>query len=130
MSLKAARIKGFKSREQGPKVGIYNYSDIDDDFISIHHFLKWYKFGITRAFDNLAIEIREERITRDEALRILKRIGNQTPVEDIKKLCRFLNISENYFWEIVEKFRNHSIWYNEAEVWKIRNFIIDDWKWI
>jgi N-acetyl sugar amidotransferase len=129
-SLNAALSKGFKPREQGPKVGIYNYCDIDDDFISIHHFIKWYKFGITRAFDNLAIEIREGRTTREKALRMLKELGNQTPVEDIKKLCRFLDISENFFWEILEKFRNHDIWHDEAGVWKIRNFIIDDWKWV
>ena len=32
--------------EKGPKTGLYNYADIDDDFISIHHFIKWYKFGL------------------------------------------------------------------------------------
>ena len=30
--------------------------------------MKWYKFGFTRLFDNLSLEIRNGRMTRDEAL--------------------------------------------------------------
>ena len=37
-SLRTAKKNGFKVREEGPKVGYYNYSDIDCDFISIHHY--------------------------------------------------------------------------------------------
>jgi hypothetical protein len=57
-SLQVAQQHGFRSRKQGPKTGYYNYADIDDNFISLHHFLKWYKFGFTRLFDNLSLEIR------------------------------------------------------------------------
>ena len=42
-----------------------------DDFISIHHYLKWYKFGFTRLFDNLSIEIRRRRMTREDAVQIM-----------------------------------------------------------
>src|SRR5579859_1709363 len=40
-SLRVALAHGFKRREVGPKTGFYDYADIDDDFISIHHWLKW-----------------------------------------------------------------------------------------
>ena len=63
---------GFQVRTAGPKTGYWNYADIDDDFISIHHYIKWYKFGCTRLFDNLSIEIRNGRLTRNEALEIVR----------------------------------------------------------
>ncbi|MCX7307272.1 MAG: N-acetyl sugar amidotransferase, partial [Afipia sp.] len=45
---KVAAQHGFAADTKGPRTGLYDYADIDDDFISIHHWLKWYKFGFTR----------------------------------------------------------------------------------
>ena len=129
-SLKVARKHGFQVSPSGPKTGYYDYADIDDDFISIHHYLKWYKFGFTRLFDNLSLEIRNGGVSREDALEILQRIGEQKPVEDIQKICEFMEISEDRFYEIIENFRNHHIWYKNDGIWKIRNFIVQDWKWI
>ena len=39
-----ARKNGFKYANEA-KVGLYDYADLDDNFISVHHFPKWYKFG-------------------------------------------------------------------------------------
>ena len=128
-SLKVALETGFKVRVEGPKVGYYNYADIDDDFISIHHYLKWYKFGFTRLFDNLSIEIRNGRISRDKALQILKEKGSQKPIEDIKKICNFTGITEKQFYKICEKFRNTNIWTKENGKWIIKNFLIEGWNW-
>ena len=62
---KVAAENGFVADAGGPRTGLYHYADIDDDFISIHHLLKWYKFGLTRLFDTLSRSIRTARITRD-----------------------------------------------------------------
>ena len=128
-SLKAALQHGFQVRQQGPKTGYYNYADIDDDFISIHHWLKWYKFGFTRLFDNLSLEIRNGRMTRDHAIDILRGMGTQTPQADIAKLSDFLNISVEHFYEIAETFRNNDIWTQANGRWVIKDFLIPDWNW-
>ena len=128
-SLKVAAAHGFQVREQGAKTGYYNYADIDDIFISIHHYLKWYKFGMTRTFDNLSLEIRNGRISRDEALNILRKRGPEEPSEDIAQFCSFVGITRDEFNEIIEKFRNLDIWVKEDGVWKIPQFIIEDWNW-
>lgn len=128
-SLKVAQANGFQVRQEGPKTGYYNYADIDDDFISIHHYLKWYKFGFTRLFDNLSLEIRNGRITRRDAIKILKEMGEQTPHEDIRKFCAFLNIHQENFWEIIQKFRNPEIWVRHNGKWIIKDFLVNDWNW-
>ncbi len=129
-SLKIASANGFKVRKEGPKVGYYNYADIDDDFISIHHWLKWYKFGFTRLCDNLSLEIRNGRITRDEAIKIISKHGDETPRKDINKFCEFVGIKEKHFFELAENFRNTNIWVNKTGVWQIKEFLIPDWKWV
>jgi hypothetical protein len=128
-SLTAALAHGFQVRREGPKTGYYNYADIDDDFISIHHWLKWYKFGFTRLFDNLSLEIRNGRMTRDEAIDVVRRMGAQMPRGDIEKLCRFLQITVAHFHEIAGTFRNTSIWTRQNGRWRIDDFLISDWDW-
>jgi N-acetyl sugar amidotransferase len=129
ISLKSSLESGFRVREEGPKVGFYNYADIDCDFISIHHYFKWMKFGFTRLFDNLSLEIRNGRINRDEALKIVEEMGSQEPKEDIEKYCRFVGLSIEEFYEVAERYRNTDIWKQVDGVWKIDDFIIQNWKW-
>lgn len=128
-SLEVAQAHGFKTREEGPKTGLWNFADIDDDFISIHHYLKWYKFGFTRLFDNLSHEIRMGKLTRAAALDRIRSVGDQTPRGDIAKFCAFANITEAHFYEIIEKYRNHEMWRQENGVWRLPDFLIPDWRW-
>tara|TARA_Y100000590_G_C15700019_1_gene1006425 strand:- start:3 stop:1121 length:1119 start_codon:yes stop_codon:yes gene_type:complete len=121
---------GFKAATNA-KTGFYKFADIDDSFlITIHHWMKWYKFGFTRLWDNLSIEIRNDRMSRDEAIKIVREKGEELPEEEIKSFCNYLDIKESHFFEIVSKFRNRKIWgKNDSGVWYIENFLIDDWKW-
>lgn len=129
-SFQVAKKKGFK-QSKFAKTGLYDFADIDDNFISIHHFLKWYKFGFSRLFDNLSIEIRKKRITRLKALNIIKKKGFDIPKNDIKIFCNYLNISEKYFYKICEKFRNKKIWKfdTKKKKWIIPGFLIPNFKW-
>lgn len=125
-----AKQHGFKALSDGPKVGAYDFADVDDEFlIPIHHWIKWYKFGFTRAWDNLSIEIRNGRISRSQALETLKRIRNQEPRKEMSKFAEWAGISLQELNNVIEKFRNRNIWYQENSIWKIKDFIFDDWKW-
>jgi N-acetyl sugar amidotransferase len=120
---------GFVARQEGPRTGYYDYADIDDDFISIHHYLKWYKFGFTRTFDNLSLEIRNGRLSRKEAVEIVRARGDETPYDDINKLCDFMEMSSTSFFEIIERFRNLNVWKRIDGRWVIPDFLIADRKW-
>ena len=128
-TFKVAKEHGFIENKDGARTGFYDYADIDDDFISIHHWMKWYKFGFTRLFDNLSIEIRNNRISRDLAIDIIRTIGDQTPLKDIDKFCDFSGLSKEQFGEIAESFINLAIWKKVDGIWMIPNFLIEDWKW-
>jgi N-acetyl sugar amidotransferase len=128
-SLEVASAHGFRARAEGPKTGWYDYADIDDDFISIHHWLKWPKFGFTRTFDNLSLEIRNGRMTREQAISALRERGDETPTEDIAAFCSFTGMSSEEFFGAVERFRNPKVWTRRDGVWMIDDFIVADWKW-
>ena len=127
--LKIVKKYGFKFNLKKGKVGAWNFADIDCDFISLHHFLKWYKFGISRSFDNLSVQIRYGMISRKKAIKKIKEAGHVIPHEDITKFCKFINKTPAWFWKTCEKFRNKKVWHKEKKIWKIKNFIITNWKW-
>ena len=127
-TVRVAKENGFEEA-QSARTGYYAYADIDDDFISIHHYLKWHKFGFTRTFDNLSLEIRNGRITREQAVETIRRLGPQTPSDDIEAVSRFMEISVERFHALAETFRNREIWTERDGVWTLPGFLLDDWDW-
>ena len=127
-TFRVAADHGFEAGEK-PRTGTWEYADVDDDFISIHHWLKWHKFGFTRVWDNLSVDIRNGRLTRDEAIAVVRELGDQMPRDDIQAFCGYVGIGEGRFAEICEKFRNHDVWTERGGVWQIDDFLIPDWTW-
>jgi N-acetyl sugar amidotransferase len=128
-TLAAAARHGFEFAPAGARTGYYDYADIDDDFISLHHWLKWYKFGFTRTFDNLSLEIRNDRMTRDQAIAIIRARGDETPHADIDKFCAWVGITRARFFEIAETFRDRNVWTRRDDTWVIDDFLVPDWTW-
>lgn len=120
---------GFEYDKSKGKVGEWDFADVDCNFISLHHFPKWHKFGMTRSFDNLSIQIRYGMISRDKAIARIKEKGLEVPKNDIEIFCKFVDKPESWFWGVCEKFRNKKIWYKDKGKWKIKEFLINDWNW-
>ncbi|WP_417835851.1 N-acetyl sugar amidotransferase [Thalassospira tepidiphila] len=130
MTFNAAKEKGFQALDSKPMTGFYKFADIDDQFlITIHHWIKWYKFGFTRLWDNLSLEIRNGRLTRDDAIQIVSHRGDETPHEEIDQFCDWAEISTESFHQKIRKFRNKQIWSNDGQKWRIEDFLIEDWEW-
>jgi N-acetyl sugar amidotransferase len=125
-----AKKVGFRARKEGPIMGLYNESDIDCVNIVIHHYFKWLKFGFNRVTDNASNEIRKKRMSRVQAIKLAKKYdGVKPPKEYILNFCRQIDITEDFFWKIANKFRNKTIWrMNSKKQWYIKNWIGGDKK--
>ena len=125
-----AKRHGFTSGLK-PKTGYYNFADVDDEFlITIHHWMKWYKFGFTRMYDNLSIEIRRGRMKRSEALYQIQEQGNEMPTTEIEKFCDYVSVTKKQFFETAEKHRNPEIWKkNSSGHWELNGFLFENWDW-
>ncbi len=120
---------GFRARPGGPRVGHYDFVNIDDDMIGVHHHPKWHKFGITRTWDTLSMEIRGGRLTRASAIEFLRKAGDETPRDDIRVFCQYLGISQSEYFEVLEGFRNQSLWTRADNRWTIDGFLIPGYDW-
>jgi N-acetyl sugar amidotransferase len=128
-SLAIARRHGFQAREQGPRVGHYDYVNIDDDMIGVHHHAKWFKFGITRSWDTVSMEIRAGRMARDQAIELLRERGAETPWPDIEAFCDYVGMPEGEYFATMERFRNREIWSRRDGRWEIKGFLVPDFAW-
>jgi N-acetyl sugar amidotransferase len=128
-SLSIARAHGFRVRAEGPRVGHYDFVNIDDDMIGVHHHPKWHKFGITRAWDTLSMEIRAGRLSRAAAIGQLHALGAEPPWEDIAAFCRYTGLTQSEYFAVVERFRDRSLWSRRAGRWEIEGFLVPDFPW-
>jgi N-acetyl sugar amidotransferase len=128
-SRRIATAHGFRASADGPRVGHYDYVNIDDDLIAVHHHPKWHKFGITRSWDNVSVEIRHGRMTRDQAIAILRARGDETPWADIERYCSYLGITETDYFATLDGFRNRELWTRRGSRWVIDGFLVPDFPW-
>lgn len=128
-SRQIAMAHGFQGLAGETLVGHYDYVNIDDDMIGVHHHAKWYKFGLTRSWDTLSMEIRAGRMSRAAAVEEVRRRGDETPWNSIRAFCDYVSMSEREYFEVLERFRNRDIWTRRGDRWVIEDFLIEDFDW-
>ena len=104
--MKICESIGWKPLDEVPKGSWVDYENCDMKFIDLREHIKFLKFGYGRATDQLNISIRNSRISRQEALSIVKTIDGEFSLESRKEFCEYLDISEDYFTQVVDGFVN------------------------
>jgi N-acetyl sugar amidotransferase len=79
-------------------------SSIDDDFMTVNHFVKYFKFGFGRATDTYNLAIRSGLLSRDAAIPLVEKHDGQCPDEDIAAFCTYIGITVEEFWDVVCRF--------------------------
>jgi len=87
-------------------VGTYlPYFQLDGDLTQVNQLLKYIKFGFGQCMDHACYDLREGRITREEAIKLVKKYDGKCSEVYIEKFCNYIDISQNEFWSVTEKFR-------------------------
>ena len=97
------------------------YAGIDDKMEDLHYYMQVIKFGMGRATWDAAQEIRTDKITREEGIALVKKYDQEIPKTFLKDILEYLDISESYFWKVIEKHRNPKIWEKSYDgKWKLK----------
>ncbi len=125
--LRIAQKHGFRTLDK-PSEGTYrNYVGIDEKINRVHQYLKVLKFGYGRATDHACEDIRNGRLSREEAKKQVREFDLQE-ISDyyVNDFLEFIGISRDEFFLILEKNRNTAIWKrNDAGMWYIPDHLKD-----
>lgn len=112
LNIKTALELGWHPNPDGPVENAWNeYENLDCKWIGgLHDYMKFIKYGYSRATDQLCIEIRHNRLTRDEAIsELAKTSEGKVPWKYIPDFLTYLNISEKEFMKVLDKFTNKKL---------------------
>lgn len=113
-----AQANGFVTLEHTVEGSMVNYENLDNHQTGIHDYFKFLKFGFSRATDIACLHVRRDRITRQDAIEVVKRNDGKFPWTYLDKpladILAPLEISVDEFIKICDKFTNKKIFKRDA----------------
>ncbi len=125
--LAIARQHGFESLDEPGEGTFRNFVGIDEKINRIHQYFKVLKFGYGRATDHACEDIRNGRLTREEARELIRR-HDLVPLSDhyVDDFVQFVGVTRERFFEVLERNRNPKIWTRSADgEWFVDGHLVD-----
>ena len=121
-------------------VGTYSkYNSIDDKIDDFFYYTTWIKFGIGRATYDAAQEIRNDEITREEGVALVRKYDGEFPARFSEEIFQYLSLDPkhfsektrscfeepmmdlDYFTNLTDRFRSPHLWIYENGEWRLRH---------
>ena len=115
----AAKNTGFRPNTERTEGSYSKYSSIDDKIDPFHYYLTYIKFGLGRASYDAAQEIRNEKITRDEGINLIKKYDDEFPKKYFRESLEYIGISEDEFFSTIDQFRSPHLWKKNKDKWEL-----------
>ena len=117
---------GFKPSPFRTQGTYSKYNSIDDKIDDLHYYTTFIKFGIGRATYDVSQEIRNDHLTADEGKKLIKKYDGEFPDRYFKEIMKYLNIKENHFLKLCDKFRSPHLWKKIKKNWFLRHTVNKD----
>lgn len=111
---------GFQANPVRSEGTYSKYASLDDKLDGFHYYLSYIKFGIGRCTSDTAHEIRDGHLTREEGVQLVKKFDGEFPVKNFKTFLEYCEITEEYFWEVVDSWRSSHLWIKINNEWKLK----------
>ncbi len=117
----ASRNVGFEvASERTP--GTYTKSNgLDDKLECFHYYMMLLKFGLGRATNDSAQEIRDGKITREEGVALVNRYDTEFPEKYLQDFLDYTSIDRQTFYDTIEKYRNPNLWEKKSNYWELKH---------
>jgi len=107
--------------------GTYSkYNSIDDKIDDLHYYTTYIKFGIGRATYDVSQELRNDHLTVDEGKKLIKKYDGEFPDYYFSEIMKYLEINENFFHKLCDKFRSPHLWKNKKGTYYLRHTVNKD----
>lgn len=113
----------FKARPFRTQGTYSKYNSIDDKIDDLHYYTTYIKFGLGRTTYDASQEIRNNHITREEAVALVKKFDGEFPDRYFGETMDYLDINPEYFKkELTDRFRSPHLWKkNSVNNWELKH---------
>ena len=120
----AVENTGFKPNTIRTEGTYSKYSSIDDKIDPFHYYTTYIKFGLGRASYDAAQEVRNKKITREEAVSLVKQFDSEFPSLYFQEFLDYLSISKNEFEAKVDENRSPHLWSQSSDgIWQLQHAV-------
>jgi N-acetyl sugar amidotransferase len=108
--------------ETAPQTRTFDtYNDVDCwNYSDVHDYIKLIKHGYGKVLDHATREIRLGHMTKEKGVELVNNYTQKKP-ENISLFTKWLGITENSFFYIVDQFRNSKFWERDKEFnWQLK----------
>ena len=107
--LEIVKSHGFSVSDDLSEGTYTNYENLDSNIVPLHDYFKYLKYGYGRATDQASIDIRNNRMTRDEGLKIIETYEGKIPKKCLNWFLEEYELKFEDFLKICDKFTNKKI---------------------
>lgn len=109
---------GFETAGVAVEGSMVNYENLDNYQTGIHDYFKFLKFGFSRTTDLACLHVRRGRLSRADALEIVKRLDGKFPWtylgKPIEAILRPMDLTLDEFVALCDKFTNRTLFETTA----------------
>jgi len=117
----AVENTGFQANSERTQGSYSKYSSLDDKIDMFHYFTTLIKFGIGRATYDAAQEVRNDKITREEAVHLVHKYDLEFPSKFFADFLEYIDTTEEEFWRVVDTFRSPHLWEKVGGEWRLKH---------
>lgn len=112
---------GFEANPVRTEGTYSKYNSLDDKIDGFHYYTTYIKFGLGRASYDASQEIRNKHITREEAIRLVKKYDGEFPEKHFKDVMDHIGLPPEKFMELCDRARSPHLWKRERGGWVLRH---------
>lgn len=117
----AVENTGFKANPHRTEGTYSKYNSLDDKIDGFFYYTRYIKFGVGRAMMDSAQEVRNNHLTKEEGLSLIKRFDGAYPDRYEKEFLDYISMEKDEFHELCDTFRSEHLWRKTGDSWELRN---------
>jgi N-acetyl sugar amidotransferase len=120
-----AEAHGFRTYGRTVEGSLVDYENLDNAQTGIHDYFKFLKFGFGRATDLACMHVRRDRLTRSDAITLVRRHDGRFPWRylgvELEEILEPLELGVADFERICDRFTNRKLFRRDADGQLVRD---------
>jgi N-acetyl sugar amidotransferase len=108
-----SQAHGFETYHKSVEGSLVNYENLDNVQTGIHDYFKFLKYGFGRATDLACMHVRRGRLSRDDALKLVKKHDGKFPWEylgvSLEEVLEDIDMTLEDFIRVCDRFTNKKL---------------------